>query len=201
MLKYIVLIAIVVISVVVWNRNAVDQRKVREERERPEKLRAQQVEQAMREYAARQAEEQAAAPIRTLKKERFSVAGTYYHMPAINKLAKANPDWRKGGKTLAEEGKVMEKVPHYTYMDRPINLEPEPTNEYDKNAIKVIIAGEHVGYIGQDDNVHVGEILRFGDIKYITAQFRGGEYKVVSADGSVETMDDHVGITLHIGYV
>lgn len=138
---------------------------------------------------------------RTLKKERFFVAGTYYHKAAIQALAKANPDWRKAGKTLAAEGKVMEKIPHYTYADRPIKLEPEPTNAHDKNAIKVLIAGEFVGYISQDDNILVGKILQSGDIKYITAEFRGGEYKVVSEDGSVVKMDNHVGIALHMGYV
>lgn len=138
---------------------------------------------------------------RTLKKEHFIVAGTSYHKTAIQSLAKANPDWRKGGKTLSAEGKVMEKIPHYTYVDRPVKLEPEPTNMHDKNAIKVIIAGEHVGYISQDENIHVGSILKTSSVKYLTAEFRGGEYKVVSEDGSTVKMDNHIGITLHIGYV
>lgn len=95
----------------------------------------------------------------------------------------------------------MEKIPHYTYVDRPVKLEPEPTNMHDKNAIKVIIAGEHVGYISQDENIHVGSILKTSSIKYLIAEFRGGEYKVVSEDGSTVKMDNHIGIALHIGYV
>ena len=95
----------------------------------------------------------------------------------------------------------MVKIPHYTYVDRPVKLVFEPTNQYDRNAIKVMIAGEHVGYIKEDENIHVGNILRSCDIKYITAEFRGGEYKFVSEDGTVAKWDNYVGITLHMGYV
>lgn len=38
-----------------------------------------------------------------------------------------------------------------TYVkDGPVILLPEPTNKYDKNAIKVIQSGIHIGYVPRD---------------------------------------------------
>jgi hypothetical protein len=34
--------------------------------------------------------------------------------------------------------------------DEELSLEPEPENQYDENAIKVLARGEHVGYVGKE---------------------------------------------------
>ena len=43
---------------------------------------------------------------RTLKEETFDIAGVSYYLDNLQKLACANPDYRKRGKTLAEEGQA-----------------------------------------------------------------------------------------------
>lgn len=39
-------------------------------------------------------------------------------------------------------------------------LIPEPTNQYDRNAVKVIIRGEHVGYVPAEDSARVASACR-----------------------------------------
>ena len=39
-------------------------------------------------------------------------------------------------------------------------LEPEPSNSFDKNAVKVLIEGIHVGYIPQTDSERVGTLIK-----------------------------------------
>ena len=39
-------------------------------------------------------------------------------------------------------------------------LEPEPSNSFDKNAVRVLIDGKHVGYIPQIDSERVGNLIK-----------------------------------------
>lgn len=135
-----------------------------------------------------------------LYKEDFYVAGVYYHMSSVKKLATADPYWRTSAKKIVEDGKAGQKIFHYSYVNKPVKLMPEPNNAEDKNAVIVQIAGEKVGYISRDDNVHVLEILKKGRIKYITASVRGGECKVVSLDGTSIKQDESVFISVRIAY-
>lgn len=51
-----------------------------------------------------------------------------------------------------------------TYIkDGPVVLLPEPTNKYDKNAIKVIQSGIHIGYVPRD----ITRFVRTGSIGQI----------------------------------
>lgn len=132
-----------------------------------------------------------------LTKEDFVVAGLHYHKTAVHSLARANPEWRKI--SPPEDG--CKKVYRYRYISKPIELVPEPTNKHDSNAIKVLINGHHVGYIGASDNCHVNDILRSRDIKYISAYVRGGEYALVYPNGDIIYNSTGVHISIRIAYV
>ena len=56
------------------------------------------------------------------------------------------------------EKSVLDKLTIGTY----IELLPEPTNAYDKNAIMLIYDGNKVGYIAKEDNMMFGTCLRIG---------------------------------------
>lgn len=132
--------------------------------------------------------------------EDFEVAGEYYYTENIMKLACSNEDWKKDATTLSAEGKIGKKIFQYNFINKPVKLIPEPKNKHDKNAVQVIIAGELVGYISREDNVHVKEILSKREIKYISAVICGGEYKVASEDGCVK-WEENINITVRLGYV
>ena len=135
-----------------------------------------------------------------LVKEDYKVAGIHYHLDNIKKLGTATPDWRKSGKTLAAEGKVMERIHHYTYINKPVKIIPDDGSIYEKGALMVFIAGEHVGYIPDSDTKHVTSILNTKSIKYISASIRGGEYKIVSENGEAIKWDAQPVITVRIAY-
>lgn len=138
---------------------------------------------------------------RTLKKETFEVAGVSYYMVNVKKLYCSNPEWKKNRNALSLKDGETKKIFRYTFIQKPVYLIPEPTNKHDKNAILVQVAGEKVGYISQDENIHVKNILDKHDVKYISAFFSGGEYKIVSNDGVIGKGEYGIKITVRIGYV
>lgn len=138
---------------------------------------------------------------RKYQEEIFYVVGTNYCKKGIRQLACANPDYRKSGKTLASQGKHMKNIFQYSYINKPVKLIPEPKNPHDKNAIMVQIAGEKVGYISRDENLHVKDILDKHDVKFISSFISGGNYKVVSESGDVEKFEKNFFINVKIGYV
>ena len=56
------------------------------------------------------------------------------------------------------EKSVLDKLTIGTY----IELLPEPTNAYDKNAIMLMYDGNKIGYIAKEDNMMFGICLRIG---------------------------------------
>ena len=124
-----------------------------------------------------------------LKTESFPVAWPNYYAANIKKLARMNPEWKSPQYT----GK---KIFRYTYVNKPVELVPEFNNIIDKNAVAVYIAGEKVGYISADECVHVSQILKHADIKYITAFVGGGQYKVINETG--DTFKDEYGIYINV---
>ncbi len=135
-----------------------------------------------------------------LTKEDFTVVGLQYHEDSIKKLGVANEDWRKSAKTIIAEEKVMQKIYHYTYINKPVKIVSDTGEIYRKGALMVFIAGEHVGYISDEDESHVKAILSQTSVKYITASIRGGEYKVVSLNGDAVKEEDRIRISVRIAY-
>lgn len=139
-------------------------------------------------------------PKSSYKEEVFCVVGVIYHLPNVNKLACANSDWRKNGKTLLANGLCGKKIFRYSYINKPVKLIPEPKNPHDKYAVMVQIAGEKVGYISQEDNRHVLEILNKRQVKFISSFISGGPYKVVSENGDAVKLEKDISIRIKIGY-
>lgn len=138
---------------------------------------------------------------RTLKEEVFHAVGVHYYEDSFQKLANSNPDWNLFPAKIIESGKAGKKIYQHFYINKPVKLEREPKNEHDRNAVAIIIAGEKVGYISREENVHVAEILAQHEIKSLSAFIGGGKYKIVSDDGSVHEFHvDHT-VNVKIKYV
>ena len=135
-----------------------------------------------------------------LAKEDYNVAGVRYHADSIKKLQIANEDWRKSNKTLIEEGKTSRRIYHYNFVNKPVRIEHEINSPYDENAMMVFIAGEHVGYISNDEAAHVRAVMETADVKYVTARLSGGEFKIVEDNGEFLTHTDTVRISVRIAY-
>ncbi|MFS0822161.1 HIRAN domain-containing protein [Bacillus sp. 1P02SD] len=87
---------------------------------------------------------------------------------------------------MLEYGEEQSEFQYQTISD-VIRLEPEPSNPYDPNAIKVFMkdvnGGEHhVGYIKRDETNDITEQMKRSDFKFIAASFTGGKYRSVDYD-------------------
>lgn len=136
----------------------------------------------------------------TLHKETYTVIGTQYHAQSFSRLRAANPDWREAKKRIMESDLVGSRIYHYSYTVKPVDLKPDPSGQFGKNRIMVFVAGEHIGYLRESDDLHVGEILKYASVKYITAKITGGDYRIVYRDGTEQKNTDPLSVTVRIGY-
>lgn len=114
--------------------------------------------------------------------ERHKVAGTSYHLDAIMELAEDNPDYDMTQREIIDAGMEEERIYQYTFPDSPVELVDDPGNEQDPNAIKVLVAGQHIGYIKRGSTGRIHKLQRSGRVLGITAEIYGGKYKVVICD-------------------
>ena len=79
----------------------------------------------------------------------YDVAGLYYHQEALEKAIDLNPLYTLTRReVIAQANKTNQIIPKYdlkkTY---DAMLVPEPNNEFDPEAIKIIVSDQHIGYI------------------------------------------------------
>ena len=117
--------------------------------------------------------------------EGHKVAGTSFRQENIVALGKENSDYNKSKAELISDNRIDEQIWKYdfnTLSPRSVSLVPEPDNPQDKNAIKVIIDGMHVGYIKANSCTHVHNLLAKNAIERISCKITGGPYKCVSME-------------------
>jgi len=103
-------------------------------------------------------------------------------MDAIMALAQENPDYDLTKREIIDDDLTDERIYQYTFTDGPVELVDDPDNEHDPNAIKVLIAGQHIGYIKRGSTGRVHNLQRAGRVLGVTAEIYGGKYKVVTCD-------------------
>lgn len=123
------------------------------------------------------------------KEERHRIAGTSYQQDAIISLGTLNPNYKLNKSQLIKKKLVNTPVYEYNFKTYEADLVPEPSNEYDPNAIKVMIAGKHVGYIKKGSCAHIKKLINTGLIKSVTATIKGGNQKYVSCYDAPENRD------------
>lgn len=116
----------------------------------------------------------------------YRVTGTTYYVDNIMNLALENSDYDMTKREIIECGQTDERIWKYEFFPSEINLVPEPENPEDKNAIKVIVDGEHVGYIKAGSCSHLLKIIKENRILSIDCDMGGGPYKIVTEDYDYE---------------
>ena len=111
------------------------------------------------------------------KLESHHVAGTSYRQNEIKSLGSINDDYRLSKRDFIDSYDEYDKVYELEFSPRNVELIEEPDNEFDPNAIKVVIDGVHVGYIKKGSCSHVKKILRSDKLQSISAEICGGNYK------------------------
>lgn len=137
----------------------------------------------------------------------FYVAGVTFRSKEIRDLAIENDEYEMSKRDMIECDMVDEPVYKYDKDFGPVTLEPEPDNEYDENAIKVMQDGVLIGYVPKEKTGRVKRII--GGPYEAEAQLFGGPCKTLREDYddendkivyAIEKSDSDIGIKVTLLY-
>lgn len=109
----------------------------------------------------------------------YLVAGVSFREQDILEMADESDEYAWSKKEIIDECYTNDKLWRYYWDPKQVELVPEPDNQYDPNAVKVIVDGVHIGYIKKGSCKHVLRLLEENRIRRITCTIGGGPYKVV----------------------
>ena len=92
-----------------------------------------------------------------VKKHKHKIAGVAHYESNLLKLAFKNPAYSFTKKEIIAKRLYCKNLYEYSFAPKKTELLPDPTNPQDPNAIKVIIDGQHVGFIKSGS---CGQILK-----------------------------------------
>lgn len=118
------------------------------------------------------------------------IAGVKYYKENLMKIAKENPDYSLTPKQIIKIGRGDENIYQYKFAPIRTELIPEPSNPQDPNAVKVVVDGQHVGYIKAGSCSRILKLIRENRIEKIDCKVKGGKCKWVSVwsdEGDYET--------------
>lgn len=126
------------------------------------------------------------------KTVRHTVVGTNYRQDTLLAMGVKNPDYNLNKRELFKRWPDGVTVYEYTFSPRKAELVPEPDNPHDPKAIKVLIDGQHVGYIKAGSCAHIHKLLRENRIQSIKPQIIGGKSKALySLDADARRVEDY----------
>lgn len=112
----------------------------------------------------------------------YRVAGITYHTDSVMNLATENSCYDFTKKELIDEDMTGERIWQYEFDPTDVKLIPEPDNPEDPHAIKVVVDGEHIGYIKSGSCAHIHKLLKQNHIIGISCEIGGGPYKYISEE-------------------
>ena len=129
------------------------------------------------------------APAASSKAKKYKVAGVTHYEKSILKFAQPNPLYSKSAKEIIAAKQYNTNIYQYCFAAQATQLIPEPSNPHDPNAIKVIIGGEHVGYIKAGSCKHILNLIAENRIERIDSVIKGGKFINVWYDGSDQKIE------------
>lgn len=134
----------------------------------------------------------------------FKVAGiSFYEKDIINTLAIENDDYDMTKKEIVDAYMTDEDIYKYMVQIDEIELDPEPDNPHDPNAIKVIADGVHIGYVPAKSTKKIRQLLE--KHPEVMCNVYGGPSKIVfeESDGSytMKKSDHNIGAEVILKYM
>ena len=120
--------------------------------------------------------------------KRHQIVGLDYRKANVMKLAKENPIYKLDKAAILKQGLTNTDIHKYIFADGPTELVQEPDNPHDPNAIKVVVSGQHIGYIKAGSCAHLNKVINEGRVEKILCRIYGGPYKGAFQDYD-ETLD------------
>lgn len=109
--------------------------------------------------------------------KRHRIVGLEHRKANVMKLAKENPLYGLDKTAILRQGLVDTYIHKYTFVNDPADLVQEPNNPHDPNAIKVVVAGQHIGYIKAGSCAHLNKVINEGRVEKVLCRIYGGPYK------------------------
>lgn len=134
----------------------------------------------------------------------FKVAGISFHeKEIINELASENDDYDMTKKEIVDAYMTDETIYKYTFSIDDVQLEPEPDNPHDPNAIKVIVDDVFIGHVPAKSTKRVKQIL--SKSPEIMCEVYGGPSKIVFDEGdgtyTMKKSDHNFGAEVILKYI
>lgn len=126
----------------------------------------------------------APAPAPSDKMQRHNITGVSHYEANLLKLAIKNPAYAFTQKDILARKLCCQNIFEYTFAPKRTALIPEPDNPQDPNAIKVVIDGQHVGYIKSGSCTRVLNLIKENRIAGIESRISGGKYQNLWAEGN-----------------
>lgn len=123
-----------------------------------------------------------------MKTENFKVAGVTQYTKAFLTLGEKSDDYDLSNAEIKQEYGDGDRIFQYEFFPAKVELIPEPENEYDPNAVMVVVDGEKIGYIKKGNCTHVKNLLAQGDAR-VSVEIGGGKYKDVLEDDDRLTVE------------
>ena len=116
------------------------------------------------------------------KRTTHRVAGVSFYVKNIESIGIENEDYFKSKREMIADDLINERIWKYKFFGNTAQLQPEPDNPKDHNAIKVIVDGYHMGYIKKGSCAHVHKLIRDHAIADIICDVGGGPYKYLAEE-------------------
>lgn len=113
------------------------------------------------------------------KEEGHEVTGVKYYIENLMKICPKNPDYELK-KTEIIKRNITDSIFEYKLESDNVELIPEPDNPHDPRAIKVVINGQHIGYIKKGSCGRIHNLLNSDSILKLHAFAHGGKRKFLT---------------------
>ena len=123
----------------------------------------------------------------------YEIRGMSYKEKELMRLASENPDWDLSDSELIKKYWYNVIIYKYTFLTSPVALVPDPKNKNDPNAIKVIVAGQHIGFIPAESTAEVRAILAQKGAHPLLCAISGGEQKSIKYHTVLQSQYGYVG--------
>lgn len=111
-------------------------------------------------------------------------AGMEHYMDALMNLAAEDLNYTCTKKEMRDFLLVNRRIYQYKFNVTSIDLVPEPENPHDRNAVKIVLDGHHVGYIRSSEASGSADLFNSERVKRVQVSIQGGKYKVLLGDGT-----------------
>lgn len=121
-------------------------------------------------------------PALDYEEKTYRVTGVEHYLDNLLGIAVCNSDYDLTKKDIIDFGMTDQYIWEHNFFPSKLELQPEPDNPYDPNAIQVLIDDKLVGYIKKGSCRHLLNVMDQDRFMGATCKIGGGKYKRVDEE-------------------